>query len=81
MDSFWKEFKYSALVAAGLNGFYAVWMTMSLLRGLELSNCGCFGVFFPRPLTWFSPMEDLVMAIICITLSRLAHCHPVDIGK
>ncbi len=62
----------SALVTAGLNGLYAVWMTVTLFRGLELDNCGCFGVYFARPLTWISPLEDLVMAGLCIWLSRLA---------
>ena len=62
----------SALVALGLNAGYAVWMTMSLLRGLELSNCGCFGVFFPQPLRWYSPLEDLVLVGMCYALSRYA---------
>jgi uncharacterized membrane protein YphA (DoxX/SURF4 family) len=70
-----RHLKQSALVAAGMNGLYAAWMTMTLLRGLELPNCGCFGVFFPRPLTWASPIEDLVMVVICVSLSRLAHFH------
>ncbi len=51
----------AALAAAGLNGIYAVWMTSTLLRGLELENCGCFGVFFPQSLRWYSPIEDLVL--------------------
>ena len=62
----------SALMAAGLNGLYAIWMTVTLLRGLELDNCGCFGVFLQRPLTWTSPLEDLVMVGFCYWLSRLA---------
>ena len=62
----------SALVGTGLNTVYAVWMTISLLRGLELTNCGCFGVFFPQPLTWFSPVEDLVMVSLCLALRRLS---------
>jgi hypothetical protein len=61
----------SALVGGGLNTVYAVWMTISLLRGLELINCGCFGVFFPQPLTWFAPVEDLVMVSLCLALARL----------
>ena len=64
--------RMSAMVTALLNGIYAVWMTVTLLRGLELDNCGCFGVFFPRPLTWQSPFEDLAMAGLCYGLSRLA---------
>ena len=62
----------SALAAAGMNLVYAAWMTVTLLRGLELSNCGCFGVFFPRPLTWSSPIEDLVMVAFCCFLAYLA---------
>lgn len=61
-----------ALVALGLNAGYAVWRTISLLRGLELSNCGCFGVFFPQPLRWYSPLEDLVLVGMCYALSRYA---------
>ncbi len=64
--------KTSALVAAWLNAGYALWMTVSLLRGLELANCGCFGVFFPQPLSWFSPLEDVVMVAVCLTLRHLA---------
>ena len=41
-------------------GYFGLMMT-SLLRGLKLENCGCFGVFLARPLTWQSPVEDLVL--------------------
>lgn len=62
----------SAKIAALLNVVYACWMLLTLLRGLTLSNCGCFGVFFPRPLTWISPIEDLVFAGLCLLLCYLA---------
>ncbi len=61
-----------ALIALGLNAGYAVWMAVSLARGLELTNCGCFGVFFPQPLRWYSPLEDLVLVGMCYALSRYA---------
>lgn len=61
-----------ALVAAVVNAVYATWITMSLLRGLNLTNCGCFGVFFPQPLRWYSPVEDLVLVALCYTLRRLS---------
>ena len=32
-----------------------------LFRGLDLPNCGCYGVFFPQPLRWYSPLEDLAL--------------------
>lgn len=60
----------AALAALWLNAGYAVWMTVSLLRGLELTNCGCFGVFFQQPLRWYSPFEDLVLVGMCYGLYR-----------
>jgi hypothetical protein len=62
----------SALASLGLNAGYAAWMTITLLRGLELSNCGCFGVFFPQPLRWYSPLEDLALVGFCWGLVRLS---------
>ena len=56
-----------------MNTTYAIWMTIALLRGLDLPNCGCFGVFFPQPLTWQSPLEDLVLVAFCSLLAYLAH--------
>jgi len=54
-----------ALIALILNGFYALGLTVTLLRGIDLSNCGCYGVFFPQPLRWYSPLEDLVLVGMC----------------
>lgn len=67
----WRQ-QMSALAAMWLNAGYAVWMTVSLLRGLELANCGCFGVFIPQPLRWYSPLEDLALMGMAYTLQRLA---------
>ncbi len=66
------QLRMSALLGAGMNAGYAGWMTLSLMRGLDLPNCGCFGVFFPQPLTWRSPIEDLVLVAFCILLAKLA---------
>lgn len=67
-----------ALVASGLNTGYAAWMVVSLLRGLELANCGCFGVFFPQPLTWYSPLEDVALVALSVLLAALAAIVPPD---
>ena len=64
--------RMSALVGAAMNTGYAGWMTFSLMRGLDLPNCGCFGVFFPQPLTWRSPIEDLALVALCGLLAKLA---------
>ena len=51
----------SALASAGMHGAYALWSAVSVLRGLKLPNCGCFGVFLARPLGWSTVFEDLVL--------------------
>ena len=37
-------------------------LTLTLLRGIELANCGCFGVYWPRRLQPWTPLEDLLLA-------------------
>ena len=64
--------QWGALGGALLNTFYASWVAITLLRGLTLSNCGCFGVYFPQPLTWLTPLQDLVLVGMCVMLAYLA---------
>ncbi len=52
----------AALAALVVHVVYAAWAVLSLARGLRLENCGCFGVFLPRPLGWTTVAEDLVLA-------------------
>ena len=66
----------AASAALVLHGVYTIWATASLLRGLQIPNCGCFGVFFPRPLTWRTVIEDLVMAGLSAWLLLLARRRP-----
>jgi hypothetical protein len=51
----------SALTSAAMHALYAAWSAVSVLRGLKLPNCGCFGVFLVRPLGWSTVFEDLVL--------------------
>lgn len=67
-----KRIREAALASIALNAGYAIWLTLSLARGLDLKNCGCFGIFLARPLTWQSPLEDLVMVALSAALFRLA---------
>lgn len=69
-----------ALAALVLYAGYALWMTLSLVRGLDLPNCGCYGVFFPQPLSWYSPLEDLILLGMCYALRQAAKkfCPSVD---
>ena len=66
-----------ALAALVLYAGYALLMTLSLVRGLDLANCGCYGVFFPQPLRWYSPLEDLVLVGMCYALRITARKVPV----
>ncbi len=63
----WK-LSMGAFLAMILNGLYAVGLIVTLFRGLDLPNCGCYGVFFPQPLRWYSPLEDLMLVGICYAL-------------
>lgn len=57
-----------ALLAMTINGLYAIGLIITRIRGLDLPNCGCYGVFFPQPLRWYSPVEDLVLVGLCYML-------------
>jgi len=37
------------------------------LRGLDVPNCGCFGVFLARPMTWQTVIEDGVIVLLAVT--------------
>jgi len=54
----------AASASAALHAIYATWSAGNLLRGVRVSNCGCFGVFFPRPLTWWTVAEDVLLAAL-----------------
>lgn len=58
----------AAMIVVGLHLMYLGWLTVALLRGLELANCGCFGVFWARPLTPFTLVEDSVLLVLALLL-------------
>lgn len=62
----------AASASAALHAGYAAWSSAALARGLRLQNCGCFGAFLARPLTFWTVAEDLAIAGLSVALSRLA---------
>jgi len=62
----------AALFSVAMHAGYFVLLSASLLRGLKLENCGCFGVFLARPLTWYSPLEDAVVIAVSYSLFQYA---------
>jgi hypothetical protein len=55
-----------ALIA--LHAVYLVWLLVALVRGLAIANCGCFGVYWPRPLTRLTPLEDILLMALAVLL-------------
>lgn len=65
-----KRLHSAALLLIGMHLMYLVWLLVTLLRGIQLDNCGCFGVFLARPLTWFTPLEDLLLIALAVWFWR-----------
>ncbi len=51
----------AASLAVGLHVVLISAVVITLTRGIPVDNCGCFGVFFARPLSYTTLIEELVM--------------------
>ena len=60
----------AGLAAAAMHAGYAGWAGLALWRGLDIPNCGCFGVFFPRPLTAGTLAEDGALALVSLLVAK-----------
>ena len=63
--------KITALVVTALHICFTLLASLTLLRGIEVPNCGCFGVFWARPLTFITVAEDVFMVGISVLLFKL----------
>ncbi len=61
-----RKFSKSILATLAFHLGYATLAFTTLLRGIALTNCGCFGVFLARSLRWSTVIEDLVLATISL---------------
>jgi len=61
----------AAQASIALHSGYACWAVYMLLRGKPIFNCGCFGSFLARPLSWMTVVEDLVMVSLSAALYAL----------
>lgn len=66
----------AASASAGLHAAYGGWAAMTLARGVSVPNCGCFGVFLARPLSWSTVAEDGAMIAASLALAALARPSP-----
>ncbi len=62
----------AASASALLQGFYFLVLSITLARGVDVPNCGCFGVFFARPLRIGTLVEDLVLVALLVGLAALS---------
>lgn len=60
----------ASLALVPLHLFYLAGLSQALLRGLSLPNCGCFGVYWGRPLTGYTLIEDIVLLILAFALCK-----------
>jgi hypothetical protein len=67
-----KRLSHAALASVALHSALTLWSIVTLLRGITVPNCGCFGVFWARPLTWGTVGEDLFLVVISWMLYALA---------
>lgn len=58
----------AAILAILFHAGYSVLTTITVLRGIRLPDCGCFGVFFAHPLDEFMAAEDAILALISFVL-------------
>lgn len=64
--------RYAGLAAAALHAMFLVWASIALARGLAIPNCGCFGIFFARPLSTVTLLEDALLIAASVTLAALS---------
>ena len=72
-----KRIDAAALIVITVHFVYLIWLAIALARGLDIPNCGCFGVFWARPLTWFTLLEDLILLVLAIVMWRSASRKPM----
>ncbi|MFM8316410.1 MAG: MauE/DoxX family redox-associated membrane protein, partial [Deltaproteobacteria bacterium] len=66
-----RKTRLCANIALGINIFYLLLAVATNLRGLKIPNCGCFGVFLARPMTWMTVIEDIIVVFFSTTYALL----------
>ena len=56
-----------------MHSSYTVLAIITMSRGIELDNCGCFGVFLARPLTSMTIVEDLMLTGLSVLYWYLSY--------
>lgn len=64
--------RQAAIVAVLFHLGYVAATVITLLRGIRLADCGCFGILFPHPLNWTMAFEDTGFAALSFLLYLIA---------
>lgn len=70
----------AAIASTILHALFSIVAVTTLLRGIAVPNCGCFGVFMGRPLTWQTLFEDICLLGASIALVLLSNRHRATIN-
>ena len=55
--------KTAAVLGLVITLAYAIMTTQAFARGLEITNCTCFGVYLAQRLSWFVLLQDAYMIL------------------
>ncbi|HEY5973505.1 MAG TPA: MauE/DoxX family redox-associated membrane protein [Geobacteraceae bacterium] len=62
----------AALASASLHTLYAGCAGFILVRGTPILNCGCFGSYLARPLSFTTVLENLVLVALSLALFAIS---------
>src|SRR5262245_2329396 len=60
------QLRTAALATVAVHVGYLGLAVVTNLRGIALTNCGCFGVFLARPMTWYTVLEDAILLALSL---------------
>jgi hypothetical protein len=63
-----RQLRQAAYASLALHASYAIWAIFMLLRNKTIINCGCFGSFMARPLSWWTVGQNLVLIALSLIL-------------
>ena len=57
----------SAILLIMMHIAYTLLAIITKLRGIAIDNCGCFGIYFGRPMTWGTVIEDSILVLLSVS--------------
>lgn len=64
--------RHAGMASAALHAVFIAWAVAALVRGLDIPNCGCFGVFWARPLNFATVAEGPVLLLLSLAVRELS---------